>query len=61
MRHLFIVLGLSLATAAQAQHYPSPTDWRNENIYQIITDRFYDGNPSNDNVEASRGSPYNPT
>src|ERR1017187_6234776 len=61
MRSLFIVLGLSLAAAAQAQHYPSPTDWRNENIYQILTDRYYDSNPSNDNVEASRGSPYNPT
>ena len=61
MRRLFIVLGLSLATAAQAQHYPSPADWRNENIYQILTDRFYEGNPSNDNVEASHGSPYDPT
>jgi uncharacterized repeat protein (TIGR03803 family) len=61
MRSLLIVLGLSLATAAQAQRYPSPTDWRNENIYQILTDRFYNGNPSNDSVEASRGSPYDPT
>jgi glycosidase len=58
---LVTAIGLSLASATQAQHYPSPTDWRNENIYQILTDRFYDGNPSNDNVEASRGSPYNPT
>jgi len=41
--------------------YPSPTDWRNESIYQILTDRFYDGNPSNDNAEASHGSPYAPT
>ena len=24
--------------------------WRNQNIYQIITDRFFNGNPSNDNV-----------
>jgi uncharacterized repeat protein (TIGR03803 family) len=56
-----MMIGLSLASATQAQHYPSPTDWRNENIYQILTDRFYDGNPSNDNVEASRGSPYDPT
>jgi glycosidase len=23
--------------------------WRNQNIYQIITDRFFNGNPSNDN------------
>ncbi len=26
---------------------PSPADWRDLNIYQIITDRFYDGDPSN--------------
>ena len=25
----------------------SPADWRDLNIYQIITDRFYDGDPSN--------------
>jgi glycosidase len=30
--------------------------WRTQSIYQIITDRFYDGNPSNDNVEGT----YNP-
>ncbi len=61
MKIVFISLLLGLATAAKAQHYPSPTDWRNENIYQILTDRFYDGNPSNDNVEASHNSPYAPT
>jgi len=61
MKILFITLLFGIATAAQAQHYPSPTDWRNENIYQILTDRYYDGNPSNDNVEASHGSPYAPT
>ncbi len=47
-------------TVAAPAHYPSPADWRNENIYQILTDRFYDGNPSNDNAEASHGSPYDP-
>ncbi len=57
-----ILIAASLAPAAiQAAPFPSPSDWRNESIYQIITDRFYDGNPSNDNVEASRGSPYDPT
>jgi glycosidase len=24
--------------------------WRNQNIYQILTDRFFDGNPANNNV-----------
>jgi glycosidase len=61
MKILLVTLLVGIATAAQAQHYPSPTDWRNENIYQILTDRYYDGNPSNDNVEASHGSPYAPT
>lgn len=33
---------------------PSPADWREVPIYQVITDRFFDGDPSNndDNVEA---------
>jgi glycosidase len=51
---------VAIAIAAHAAPYPSPADWRNENIYQIFTDRFNDGNPSNDNVEASRGEPYAP-
>ncbi|UCE46378.1 MAG: hypothetical protein JSW47_12240, partial [Phycisphaerales bacterium] len=29
-------------------YYPSPDDWRNETIYQIITDRFDNGDPGND-------------
>jgi len=31
--------------------YPSPTDWRNENIYFLMTDRFYDGDPSNNSAD----------
>lgn len=31
--------------------------WRTQSIYQIITDRFFDGNPSNDNAEGT----YDPT
>jgi len=46
--------------AVQAAPFPSPTDWRNENIYQIITDRYNDGDPSNNNAEAARGAPYAP-
>jgi hypothetical protein len=26
---------------------PSPADWRDLNIYQILTDRFFDGDPAN--------------
>jgi glycosidase len=62
VKALLALLVVSLATVRQAaSYYPSPTDWRNESIYQILTDRFYDGNPSNDNAEAYHGSPYDPT
>lgn len=32
---------------------PSPADWRDLMIYQIVTDRFYDGDPSNDDAEGA--------
>lgn len=35
---------------------PSPSDWRDQSVYQILTDRFFDGNPANN---ASEGS-YDP-
>ncbi len=54
-------LTLLAVAAAQAQHYPSPADWRDENIYQIFTDRFFDGDPSNNNAESGRSSPYAPS
>jgi glycosidase len=60
MKILLIALLFGIAAVARAQHYPSPNDWRNESIYQILTDRFYDGNPANDNAEAYHGSPYDP-
>lgn len=28
-------------------YFPSPSDWRKESIYQFITDRFADGDPTN--------------
>ena len=36
---------------------PSPEDWRDLVIYQIFTDRFMNGDPSNDAIEGS----YNPS
>jgi alpha-amylase len=36
---------------------PSPVDWRDQSIYQIVTDRFFNGDPSNDTIEGS----YNPS
>jgi len=38
----------------------SNTFWQGQSIYQIITDRFYDGNTANDNVEGTY-APSNPT
>jgi glycosidase len=55
---LLLALPSIVSTVAQAQHYPSPADWRNENIYFIFTDRFFDGDPSNNNVESAHGNPY---
>jgi len=30
--------------------FPSPADWRDINIYQIFTDRFFDGDPANNSA-----------
>jgi hypothetical protein len=38
---LYSALALLLPTVVRASHYPSPVDWRNENIYQILTDRMW--------------------
>jgi glycosidase len=32
------------------QYHPSPTDWRDVNMYQLFTDRFSDGNTANSNI-----------
>jgi len=55
---LVIVLGL-LALGARGQN-ASNGFWQAQSIYQIITDRFFDGNPANDNAEGTY-SPSNPT
>jgi glycosidase len=60
MKTLYFALVFSLATAAQAA-FPSPADWRDENIYFIFLDRFCDGDPSNNNVESAHGAPYSPS
>jgi alpha-amylase len=54
------VLALLVPQVASPSPYPSPQDWRNENIYFIFLDRFYDGDPSNNNVESAHGAPYSP-
>ncbi|HMO04323.1 MAG TPA: alpha-amylase family glycosyl hydrolase [Kiritimatiellia bacterium] len=40
------------------RYHPSPADWRSVPIYQIITDRFFDGDPSNNQMAAD--SVFNP-
>jgi len=37
----------------------SPSDWRDQSIYQVVTDRYFDGDPSN-NTNNPDGT-YNPT
>jgi glycosidase len=46
-------LGACAAFAEPAVYTPSPADWRDVPIYQIFTDRFFDGNPANNNAEGS--------
>lgn len=42
-----------------AAHFPSPADWRDESIYMVFTDRFADGDASNN--EATPGARFRPT
>jgi hypothetical protein len=56
MRIFFFSFVLSIVTVAHAAPFPSPQDWRDENIYFIFTDRFFDGDPANNNVEAGGGA-----
>jgi glycosidase len=53
---VFLFLGLlSLSERTMAQS-ASNGFWQGQSIYQIITDRFYDGDPSNNNADGN----YNP-
>jgi alpha-amylase len=48
---LTVILAMvTFALKAGAQDTPN-TLWQHQSIYQIITDRFYDGDPSNDNAD----------
>lgn len=37
---------------------PSPEDWRDINVYQLFTDRFYDGDSSNNNARSMRSGSW---
>lgn len=49
MTSLVCAWAFILSSSAQA-YFPSPDDWRDQNIYFIFTDRFNDGNPANNNA-----------
>src|SRR5882724_3020314 len=60
---LRILTGASLLALLAAAETSVPAQsasngfWQAQSIYQIITDRFFDGNPSNNNAEGT----YNPS
>jgi glycosidase len=45
-----VTLGFGCCAGAQPAE---PQYWQRQNIYQIITDRFYDGDPSNNNADGN--------
>lgn len=48
-------------TGFAAPYFPSPADWRDVAIYQIFTDRFADGEPSNNELTpGAKHEPSNP-
>lgn len=64
MKKLFslLVCVLAVVSAYAATLFPSRTDFRDEQIYFVITTRFYDGDPSNntqcwDNQSKNAGDP----
>jgi len=60
VRVLFVWLWMTLSVFADPywlsprgddfSYHPSPEDWRDINMYQVFTDRFFDGDPSNNNI-----------
>lgn len=52
LKSTFAVLFVGASTLALAG-YPSPDDWRDEVIYQVLTDRWDDGNPANNNADGT--------
>src|SRR5215471_7862173 len=53
----FLVAVVLLISAGAFGQSASNGFWQAQSIYQIITDRFYDGDPSNNNAEGN----YNPS
>ena len=57
-RLLVLAVLCAAMTSGAAAMYPSPDDWRDENIYFIFLDRFNDGDPANNNVNPEQA--YDP-
>jgi glycosidase len=55
-----VLAGVGLLFAGSASAQTSNRFWQAQSIYQIITDRFYDGDTNNDNAEGTY-APGNPT
>ena len=59
MKKVFFLLTASLCSICTwATPYPSRTDFRDEQIYFVMTSRFYNGDPSND-TQCWDGQGYN--
>ena len=52
LRSILVLLALIRATNS-AFAETDPTFWQGQSIYQIFTDRFFDGNPANNNASGS--------
>lgn len=59
LKPLAASLAVSLAVA-QAPPEQTAEFWRQQNIYQVLTDRFWNGDPANDNASGSY-APTSPT
>lgn len=50
---VWLLLGVLLAVGRAEAATPSPADWRDLTIYQVLTDRFFDGDAANNTAEGS--------
>ena len=53
VRHLFAVLCVGIAFGLSARAQTNLQYWQSQSIYQVITDRYYNGDTSNDNADGN--------
>jgi glycosidase len=51
--HVFVLVGLHFFPSAVRAADGGNAFWQTQSIYQIITDRFFDGDPSNNNADGN--------